>query len=123
MEEITILEGNSITLETVQRFLNQKTEIKEIFQAFKESYFALQKAFIEMIREVIKKNKGELMNNNEKSRKDFIIIENLASFIGRERKKGGFEDVYRGFIKESNEQIKEIYQWLGKASFLKLEAF
>jgi len=50
LEEITILEGNSITLETVQRFLNQKTEIKEIFQAFKESYFALQKAFIDDLR-------------------------------------------------------------------------
>jgi len=121
LEEINILEGHSITLETVQRFLNQKSEIKEIFQAFKESYFTLQKAFIEMIREIIKKHKGELMDNKEKSRKAYIIIENLASFMGKERKKGGYEDVYKSFIKESNEKIMEIYQLLGKASFLKFE--
>lgn len=121
LEEISILEGNSITLETVQRFLHQKAEIKEIFQAFKESYFALQRAFVEMIRDILKKYRPELEENKEKGRKAYIIIENLSSFMGRERKKGGNEEIHRLFIKETNEKIKEVYKLLGKMSFLQVE--
>ena len=122
IDEIKILEGNSITFENLQKLSNQKSELKEIFQVFKESYYTISRNFIEIIRDLMKKYRDDARNNKEKMRKLVCIVENILGFVGIERRKGKNEEIFAGFLKEINEKIKEIYGVLGENSvFLRFE--
>lgn len=123
LEEIKVLEGNSITLETVQRFLSQKSEIKEIFKAFKNSYYLIQRSFLEIITDLLLKLKNELNEKKENSYKTLFLGENILSFIINEKIKGKNDDITNAFLHEINEKINSIFKILWEIGFsLRLEA-
>lgn len=123
LEEINVLEGNSITLETVQRVLSQKTEIKEIFKALKNSYYLIQRSCLEILTDLLGKLRSQLKEKQENAYKSLFIGENILSFIMNEKIKGKNEEITKEFLSELGSKIASVYTILGEISFsLRFEA-
>ena len=122
VDEIKILEGNSINFETLQKLLYHRNDLKDSFQAFKESYYYIPRCFVGIVSDLLKKYKAEFIQNKEKMKKGVILIENILIFLSKEKKKGISDEFFMLFLKEINDKMKDIYILLSDVGvFLRYE--